>query len=163
MRSRFRYDEHRVRQFALIVIAALVVMTVVTLIVIGARSRQAETRQATPAQPIDLIAPLEGPLKVVSVDTFSIGSQRFHLCGITQKNPANRALTTSILQTAFNGRKVRCMQSGSGTACDGQTTPTRGGEPLMHCVNEAGLDLAATLVERGLFCGTIEAPGYRRC
>lgn len=154
------YDRY-LRRIAMTVIGCLVLVTIVSLLVFGARSKQPAPKPSNFTQAEAIV--LEGPLRVVSADTFSIGNRQFHLCGITQLNPANRQTTMSVLQTTYTGREFRCTQSGGGTPCDGQTSPTREKKPLMQCVDADGADLGVTLVESGLFCGTIDAPRYRRC
>jgi micrococcal nuclease len=76
------------------------------------------------------------------------------LCGIDAPeaecghsyNDAREALRGLVV-----GKRVRCIQVGGGTPCDGRSKPTNRGRIVAQCFI-GNTDVAAVLVERGLAC-----------
>jgi endonuclease YncB( thermonuclease family) len=55
------------------------------------------------------------------------------------------------LRVLVEGKRVRCIQVGEGTPCDGKSKPTNRGRVVAQCFI-GNTDIAAFLVERGLVC-----------
>jgi micrococcal nuclease len=55
------------------------------------------------------------------------------------------------LRALVKDKRVRCIQVGEGTPCDGRSKPTNRGRIVAQCFVE-DTDLAARLVERGVAC-----------
>jgi endonuclease YncB( thermonuclease family) len=55
------------------------------------------------------------------------------------------------LRALVHGKRVRCMQVGGGTPCDGRSKPTNRDRIVAQCFVD-GTDLAGSLVERGFAC-----------
>ncbi len=149
--------------------AALVLVALAAVAALGIAGM---ARKPPPPAPSDAGPPpiaLTGQLGVLEADYFSVGRTPVFLCGITLKDPRRRALVRTTLDLVYAGKNVTCMQSGGGTPCDGQTARTRQPNrerrdvPLVQCLDESGSDLAVELISKGLFCGTIDAPGYSGC
>lgn len=60
-------------------------------------------------------------------------------------------LVRVALETLIGGKRVRCVQVGSGTVCDHRSKPTNQGRVVAQCFVD-GRDVAAILVEAGLAC-----------
>jgi micrococcal nuclease len=55
------------------------------------------------------------------------------------------------LRALVDGKRVRCIQVGGGTPCDGRSKPTNRDRIVAQCFVD-NTDVAAILVERGLVC-----------
>lgn len=55
------------------------------------------------------------------------------------------------LRALVEGKRVRCIQVGGGTPCDGRSKPTNRGRIVAQCFVD-NTDIAAALVERGVVC-----------
>jgi endonuclease YncB( thermonuclease family) len=78
---------------------------------------------------------------------------RIRLCGIDAPEQACPGYSEARagLQTLVQGKRLRCIQVGSGTPCDGRSKPTNRDRIVAQCFVD-GIDVAGSLVERGLAC-----------
>src|SRR6266446_4486499 len=78
---------------------------------------------------------------------------RIRLCGIDAPErgcPGNKEGRKG-LQALVVGKRVRCIQVGAGTPCDGRSEPTNKRRVVAQCFVD-GTDVAGVLVERGFAC-----------
>jgi micrococcal nuclease len=78
---------------------------------------------------------------------------RIRLCGIDapEKECPGHSEARAGLQALVQGKRLRCIQVGFGTPCDGRSKPTNRDRIVAQCFVE-GTDVAGRLVERGLAC-----------
>jgi len=94
---------------------------------------------------------IDGDDIVVCVDSGSCTDIR--LCGIDapeRECPGYRE-AGAALRDLVEGKRVRCVQVGGGTPCDGRSKPTNRERVVAQCFID-GTDVAGRLVERGLAC-----------
>jgi endonuclease YncB( thermonuclease family) len=78
---------------------------------------------------------------------------RVRLCGIDapERKCPGYAEARAGLRGLVQGKRLRCIQVGSGTPCDGRSKPTNWGRIVAQCFLD-DTDIAGSLVERGLAC-----------
>jgi micrococcal nuclease len=94
---------------------------------------------------------IDGDDLVVCVDSGSCTDIR--LCGIDapERERPGYSEARAALRTLVEGKRVRCVQVGNGTPCDGRSKPTNRDRVVAQCFID-GTDVAGSLVERGLAC-----------
>lgn len=102
--------------------------------------------------------------KVRVGDTFWICDQyvctKVRLCGAEapEMGEPGSSEARAALQALVAGRRVRCIQVGSGTPCDGRSKPTNGDRIVVQCFVD-DLDLAGALVAQGHACDWVKFSG----
>jgi endonuclease YncB( thermonuclease family) len=78
---------------------------------------------------------------------------RIRLCGIDapERECPGYGAAREGLETLVRGKRLRCIQVGSGTPCDGRSKPMNNNRVVAQCFVD-GIDVAGSLVERGLAC-----------
>jgi micrococcal nuclease len=78
---------------------------------------------------------------------------RIRLCGIDapEQGCPGYSEAGAALRALVEGKRVRCIQLGAGTPCDGRSPLTNRGRIVAQCFVD-GTDVAGSLVERGLAC-----------
>ena len=94
---------------------------------------------------------IDGDDIVVCADSDSC--TRIRLCGIDapERECPGYIEAGTALRALVEGKRVRCVQVGDGTPCDGRSKPTNRDRAVAQCFID-GSDVAGSLVERGLAC-----------
>lgn len=101
--------------------------------------------------------------RIVDGDTFWLCEAsvctKIRLCGIDapEIGDPRAAASTAALNALLRG-KVRCVQVGAGTPCDGRSASTNGDRIVAQCF-AAGADVAASMTVQGFACDWMRFSG----